>query len=145
VIGFRVTGLEGVEQALRELKKSTAKNVVRRVLTRALEPVAAEARRLAPYKRGRLRISIVTGTRLTGRARRARRPETRTGTTVYVGSASRNAVPREFGTWRTPAQPFLRPAWESQKGRVLNYILDNLKAEIDLAIRRAASRSGSRR
>jgi HK97 gp10 family phage protein len=44
----RVEGLAALDRALAELKASTAKAVLRRVGKAALEPVAAEARRLAP-------------------------------------------------------------------------------------------------
>ena len=155
---LRVTGLEGIDAALREIKQSTGKAAVRRVLTRALEPVRDTAKQLVPVHEGRLRDSIVISTRLGKSAARAARKMTATessvaamrgigeasrgSVTVYVGTANRNGVPREFGTVRSVASPFMRPAWDANKHRVLDTIQSELGAEIMKTAERAARRGG---
>jgi HK97 gp10 family phage protein len=142
MIRFRVSGLEGLEAALRELKTATAKRTVRKVLGDALEPVADTARLLAPFDDGDLRESIVVGTKLTGAAREEARWESPSRVSVYVGTANRNAVPLEFGSSRTLAQPFMRPAWDMNRARVLAHILENMRAEVAKAAARALRKSG---
>jgi HK97 gp10 family phage protein len=62
---------------------------------------------------------------------------------VYIGPAGGQgalfyASHVEFGTVLTPAQPYLRPAWESTKGEVLRLVTEGLKVEVDKASARAA-------
>lgn len=141
---FTVTGFEGVDKALTELKKSTAKNVARRVLTNALKPVEEMAKRLAPVDEGDLRDSITTGTKLAGAAKKeARRTRAADGVTVYTGTSNRNGVAREFGSIRSAPQPFMRPAWEANKLRVLNDIQQNMGGEIMKAAQRAGRKNRS--
>jgi HK97 gp10 family phage protein len=45
----------------------------------------------------------------------------------------------EFGTEKTPARPFMRPALESNIGAATNEIVDQLEKAIDRAIKRGAS------
>ncbi len=138
---LKVEGLEGVNAALAELKKGSRKAAIRRVLKAALEPVAATASELAPVDEGTLRASITVGTRLSRRARGGAPKDSPTQTSVFCGTANRNAVPREFGTSRSAAQPFLRPAWDRHKGEVLNHITENMAAEIERTAERAARRA----
>ena len=145
---FKISGFEGVEAALRELKKPTAKAVVRRVLKAALEPVAVAARTLAPVAEGELRDSIVVSSTLNRSARRkepkASAGEKATRVTMYAGTADRQGVPREFGTDRSPAHPFLRPAWDGGRDGALRSIEENMGAEPRRAIDRAAKKAGKK-
>ncbi|MEA1015590.1 HK97-gp10 family putative phage morphogenesis protein [Sphingosinicella sp. LY1275] len=133
-----VTGLRELDAALGELGKSLGKGVLRRVGMKALEPVKERAQMLVPVDEGRLRDSIVIGTSLNKSARRSERGEARSSVTVYCGTSNRNGVPREYGTWRTAAQPFMRPAWESENGNVLDSVGDQLGPEIEKTAARAA-------
>lgn len=145
---FKISGFEGVDRALRELKKPTAKAVVRRVLKGALEPIAEMARALAPVDEGDLRDSIgVSSTLIKGARRnepRSSAEEKATRVTVYAGTADRNGVPREFGSSRSEAHPFLRPAWEGGKERALAAVQERMGAELRKAIDRAAKKAGSK-
>lgn len=147
MVRFHVRGLRELDRALRQLKPATAKNVLKRAGKAALEPVADRAQALAPVAEGNLRDSIVVGTQLAASARRKerRRRETRTGVTIYAGTANRNAVPREFGTSRSAASPFLRPAWDALNGAVLDDVVRRLGIEIERAAARAARGSGRSR
>lgn len=84
--------------ALDRLLDSAAGPVARDLARRAVR-VDAAAKRLCPVDTGRLRSSI--GWRLTVDAR---------GLAALIGTNVSYAPPVEFGTYRTRAQPFLRPA-----------------------------------
>lgn len=66
---------------------------------------------------------------------------------VYLGptvSGKRNsikAIVQEFGSVKQPAQPYMRPAFDSQARNVLNRISGELKTEVDKSVARAARRA----
>lgn len=68
-------------------------------LQRRANSVERRAKRLCPVDTGRLRASITN----------ALEKDTE-GLSAVIGTNVDYAVPVEFGTSRTPAQPFLRPA-----------------------------------
>lgn len=160
-----VTGMAELEQALANLPKATARNVLKRTLNKAAEPIADEARRLAPAKTGNLRNSIAVSSRIknkTGNAeysaamraglgkaaaasalRQARREAKGTGSfaEVYVGPARGKGVIGyahivEFGSNDTAPQPYMRPAWDSKQREALSIIRGELASQIMLAARR---------
>lgn len=137
----RLEGARQLHDALGELKKPTERALLRRVAVKALEPVVERAKQLVPVDEGRLRDSIVIGTNLTSRAKRADKAQPKNGIRVFAGSASRNAVPREFGSVRSRPQPYMRPAWESEKERVLGEVENGLRDEIEKAAARAARKA----
>lgn len=154
------SGFKELDKALGELPKATAKNVLRRTLVKAGEPIAEEARRLVPVDQGTLRDSIKVSARLknkvgsaefaaamrAGLGKDAARSALRTArrnagggsfAEMYVGPAS---VPQahmtEFGTVRTQAQPYMRPAWDGQKMEALDIIKAELGNQIIMAAKR---------
>ncbi|WP_375290410.1 HK97-gp10 family putative phage morphogenesis protein [Qipengyuania sp.] len=135
---FEITGFKELDKALADLPKATERAVLRRVAKKALEPMLDRAKQLVPVDEGDLQRSLVIGSSLSKRARRADRKEPRQGLRLFMGTNSRNGVPREFGTVRTVAQPYMRPAWDSFKQRSLNIILSDLSIEVDKAAERAA-------
>lgn len=136
--------LEGLDQTvanLEELSKATRRNTLRRVLLPAGEPVANDAAQMAPHRSGRLAFSISVSTQLTRRQKQERPKENEAE--IYIGPAGGNgalnyASFEEFGTIDTPANPFMRPAWESNRGIVLGLIHSGLTREVDRAAERAA-------
>lgn len=143
---IRLEGFAELDKALAEIgKKSTERALLRRVAKKALRPVLEQAKANAPVDEGRLRDSIVMGSRLTSSAKKIDRRSPRQGLRLFVGTAIRNAVPREFGTWRTRATPFMRPAWEKLKGRVLQIVISEMGPEIERTAERAAKRATKKR
>ncbi len=136
----KLTGAKELHDALGEFTKATERNILLRVGKAALQPIADRAKALAPVDEGDLRDSIIVGTKLTKNARRNAKRDPVQGVRVFVGPTNRNGVPREFGTARTVAHPFMRPAWDSGKAGVLADVMDGLKVEIDKAQQRAARR-----
>lgn len=141
-IKVKITGLRQIEQALSNLPKATAKNVVRRVLKARAQPIAEAARRLAPVDRGDLTKSITVGTKLS-KAQRSQHKKRTPGTVEMFIGAGRNpqAVLQEFGTAHHPPQPFMRPAWDSGKEQLLSGLKEDLWAEVQKAVGRQARKA----
>lgn len=141
MITFKLEGLAQTVANLEELSKATRRNVLKRVLLAAGQPVANEAAQLAPYRTGRLAFSLSVSDKLTRRQRQANPKEYEAE--IYIGPAGGNgalnyASFEEFGTIDTPAHPFMRPAWESNRGIVLGLIHSGLQVEVEKAAQRAA-------
>lgn len=166
-VTMRVDGLSALDRALGMLPKATARNVLRRTLDKAAQPIVAEAKRHAPVKTGTLRDSITASTRIKNKtgsaeyrsamkaglgkdaarsallaARRANKGQGSFAET-YVGPARGKGVIRyahivEFGSNDTAPKPFMRPAWDATKDQALSII----KAELGTEIIKAARRVG---
>ncbi len=137
----RVEGLKEVKDALRELPNSTAKNIMRRILLKRAEPIAEAARKFAPVDEGHLRASIGVSTKLTRRQRKKHKKPDKDDVEVYVGPGTDPAAHlQEFGTVDAPAQPFMRPAWDQEKGKLLDNIAADLWVEIKKAVARIAKK-----
>lgn len=162
-----VSGLRELDRALGMLPKSTARNVLKRTLDKAAQPIVAEAKRQVPVKTGTLRDSITASTRIKNKtgsaefasamkaglgkaaarsallaARRANKGQGSFAET-YVGPARGKGVIRyahivEFGSNDTAPHPYMRPAWDSTKDQALSII----KAELGNEIIKAARRVG---
>lgn len=136
IVKTRVEGLKDCERALRDLPKATARNVVRRVLKAAAQPIADMGRSLAPTDEGHLKASYGVGTKLTRRQRRAHRKQS--PIEVFVGpGGDPAAIATEFGNEHQAAQPHLRPAWDANKAGALKSITADLVHEIGKATARA--------
>lgn len=139
---FKIDGLSELQTALRELPDATAKNVIRRVLKKAGQPIADRARELAPVDEGDLRDSIKVGTRLSGNQRRKHRKAQKDDVEMFVGAGPHpQAHLQEFGTSKFPPQPFMRPAWDQHKRAALNGIKEDLWTEIRKAAARLARKA----
>lgn len=139
---IRIDGLSETLEALRELPKATARNVVVRVLKKRGQPIADKARRLAPVESGKLRSSVGVSTKLT---RRQRSLHTKAGpqdVEVFVGAGPQpQAHMQEFGTFKDRPQPFMRPAWDDNKGELIDGIAKDLWDEIAKAAARLARKA----
>lgn len=162
-----LSGFRELDRALGELPKATARNVLKRTLIKAGEPIAENARNLAPVDSGNLRESIAVSARLKNKVgnaefsaamraglgkdsavkamRDARRAARGQGSfaEAYVGPATGKGVIgyahlMEFGTSTLSAQPYMRPAWDSEQRKAL----DIIKAELGNEIIKAARRIG---
>jgi len=137
---FKVEGLRELLDGLSELKKPTQTNVLKRALMKAGEPVERDAVARAPHLKGQLKRSFGAGTKLTRRQKRLHPKESKVE--VYIGTGN---IPhghlQEFGSSRHAAQPFLRPAWDGNKMRVLESLKNDLAMEIEKARQRAARKA----
>lgn len=137
---MKVEGLRDLDAALGELPKSTAKNVLRRVGRKALEPFDESWRSKAPHLTGALEESGGVGSKLTRSQRKA--TERENFVEVFAGpGAHPQATLQEFGTAQHPPQPFARPAWDESKGDALEIVKTELGTEISKAAKRLARKA----
>lgn len=150
---FKLAGVEDLAALFDQLPRAVGKQVLTRALAKAGLPVAIAARAMAARSSGpgpHLADGIAIGTQLTRTQRRQAPPAG--GVTVFVGARTPNAHLVEFGTGprftrsgryagRMPAKPFLRPAWDTNKGRVLEILKAELWAELLKAARRLRKRA----
>lgn len=148
----KVEGLKELDEALGELSKAAARSVLRRVGLQALEPVAETARQLAPDDPNTsgddLSGSIAVSTKLSARQAKLNRSAIRRGTSdknfveVYAGAGPLpQAHNQEFGNVNHGPQPFMRPAWDQNKDKVLDIVKTELGGEIEKAAQRAARKA----
>lgn len=140
-----VDGLSDLVEGFRELPKRTSKSVLRRVLTKRLEPAAEAMRRLAPDNpatgEGDLRSSIGVSTKLSKRQRQLHEKQHKDDVEVFVGAGPvPQAHLQEFGTVNHPPQSFARAGWDETKNGVLDGIADDLRDEIEKSAKRIAAR-----
>lgn len=115
--------LRGVDEALANLKKVTAPVNNERLgdnAMAALEPVAEDARRLAPVDEGELRDSIIVSDRVFGVNGNANR-----NGAVYIGpfgAPVEHAWFVEVGTVKMRAQPYLTPAIHENRELVFDIL-----------------------
>jgi HK97 gp10 family phage protein len=133
-IGGQVFGGKELEAALKQLPKATGKNVLRRALRNAAKPTAAAAEAMAPLgPTGNLRASMTIGPKKSRRGIKS----PKTGVEIYIGPSypkGFHAHLVEFGTIKTGARPFMRPAWDSTKQEVL----ESISAELWAALAKSA-------
>ena len=148
---FRIEGLKELDKALGQLPRATGKNVLRRVARRALEPIIADAKTKAPVdpdSGGKLRDSLAVSPKLS-RSQKAIHTDMftiqRASIEMFAGAGAHLFVPQgvmqEFGTVHHDPQPFLRPAWDGGKMRMLNNIKKDFWAEIKRAADRVARKN----
>jgi HK97 gp10 family phage protein len=142
---MRTEGFAEIERELDKLSKVAGKGVLRRSLQKAGEPLAENMRSLAPRNDDELVQSIAVSTKLSKRQRSQHRKmfkDDRAAVEVFVGAgALPQAHLQEFGTIFHAAQPFARPAWDSDKVPLLGRLTTITREELDKALARAMRRA----
>lgn len=155
-IRFELEGLKELVGALDQFTTTVARNITSRSLKEAAEPMARAARAAAPKDTGVLRESISASTRADIRGR-LRNKNLRF---AFVGPSyskfddyyAPHAHLIEYGTaarfhkngkavGQTPAQPFMRPAFQQYRQEVVVRFRDILAVEVDRAAARAARKA----
>jgi HK97 gp10 family phage protein len=140
-VTVKLEGFKDLDRALGQLPKATAKNVLRRTLKKAADPIDQAASDAAPFLTGVLQRSVITGTQLTRSQRRGSFLRTSNYyAEIHVGTSLGRGMFQEFGTFKDPAQPWFRPAWEANKDQALNIIKVTLGGEIEKAAKRYAKK-----
>lgn len=147
----KIEGLAGLDHALGELPKATARAALVRAGKKALEPFLADVKAMAPVdadpastpKRapGTLRDSYVIGTRLNKSQAKSVRREGKNFAEVYAGTNDPAGVQTEFGNEHQAAQPHGRPAWDGVKQQTLDAVGALIWDEIYKATKRLAARA----
>lgn len=148
-VNIILEGVGDVRRAFEELadeigdKKATSKILVPAV-REAMKPVLAQARLNAPEDTGGLKRSLQVEARRPTRKDKGSKYISSTDTVISLvttapgkklakmGIASdARAIAQEFGSARNPAQPYLRPALESQSQKVIDDLAQILARRID--------------
>lgn len=142
-VTVKTTGFKELEAALaNDLPRATAKNTTRRAMINVMRSrIEARARELAPKERGQLADGIATKPAKAARASRTRYESSST-ISVATGPTGRpeggNAAWQEEGTVNMPANPYMRPAVDSEGEAVIADLRDELAAQIEKAKGRIA-------
>lgn len=141
-IRFKLEGLSECHAALRALPDATAKNVLRRIGRQRLEPMAERARALAPVEDGTLKESVMVSTQLTRRQRSQHQKLGPDDVEIFMGAgALPQAHMMEFGTVDVAPRPFMRPAWDGGREKLLEGLKEDLWREIEKAANRLARKA----
>jgi len=144
----KLEGFRELEEALSRLPKATGRGVLRRIAKGALKPIADQASSGAPRRSGKLAVGIAVSEKRTRRAsKQVPKMKASEGVQMFMGPTSGSlayAAFTEFGTVDTPAQPFMRPAWDGGATGALDYVKENLKAEIDKATAKVAAKAAKK-
>jgi HK97 gp10 family phage protein len=137
---FKIEGLAELDEALKELPKATARNVLLRTLKEHGTPIRDAGERLAPRLKGGLQQSYTVGTKLSRRQKGLHRKESMVE--VFIGPTPHaKSVQTEFGNAHQAAQPHLRPAFDGNVQKVLNGIKESLAEQIEKARARLAKKA----
>lgn len=132
----KLTGMRELEQTLSALPKEVNRRPIGfKALRAGGEPLARVARQLAPVDDGHLRESIDAKATL-ARSQRGDKGAV-APIELHVGPGQHpQAITQEFGTYFHPPQPFMRPAWDIMRMRVLDLIGAVLGNEVEKAARK---------
>lgn len=149
---FRLVGLEALDKALAELPKAVAKQTLDRILRKGARPVVKQAKaNLSGSGDGKLAKSIRAGTSLSRYQRRRRRKAG--DVELFIGPTLPHGHLKEWGTGpryhkksgkyvgSMPAEPYMRPAWDATKHKVLAIISEEAWNEIAKAAKKLAERA----
>jgi HK97 gp10 family phage protein len=145
-----LSGFKELEDVLvNEFPKATSKNVLKRTGMVAMKPLEARIKELAPERKGVLASSVKTQSVKAKRIKGSSRFETQKGVTIVTGpssakgadSAGGNAAWQEFGTVNMPANPYVRPAADSELPVVLGIVRTELALQIEKVRVRAAKKA----
>jgi HK97 gp10 family phage protein len=138
----KMEGFRELERALAELPKATARNVLRRTLKKAAQPIEDDMEANAPVDTGWASKSIASSFTLNPAQKREAKKETKSFAEIHIGTRRGSAaLLQEFGTFKQPARPFMRPAWEANQQISVKIIFDELGGEIDKAAARLARKA----
>jgi HK97 gp10 family phage protein len=139
-VNFTAAGADGLMRNLNALPAAVNRRVQVAALRKGAEPIRSMAESLAPrsdtapHLADHIIVQVPSGAK-------AETEGLFDTVAVFIGPAIRffYGYFLEFGTAFHPAQPFMRPAFDSQSGRSLNII----RAELWAAIRKRMALGGS--
>ena len=158
----KIEGLAGLDHALGELPKATARNSLIRAGKKALVPFLEDVKAMAPVDDaastperpvGAYRDSWVIGTRLNKTQAKTVRRAGKNFAEIYAGTGDPLGVLLEFGTGERTrkksgasagsmrAQPHGRPAWDGVKAQTLKTVGDLIWDEIYKSAKRLAAKA----
>lgn len=137
---FKIEGLAELDEALSELPKATARNVLLRTLKEQGKPIRDDGERNAPRLTGGLKESYAVATKLSRRQKSQNKKESMVEVYIGPGPAAKS-IQTEFGNAHQAAHPHLRPAFDTNVQRVLTGIRGELADQIEKARARMARKA----
>jgi HK97 gp10 family phage protein len=137
---FHIEGLAELDDALKDVSKATARNILLRTLKIRGEPIRSDGERNAPKDKGGLKQSYTVSTKLSRRQKSQNKKESQVE--VYIGPGPHaKGVQTEFGNAHQAAHPHLRPAFDANVKPTLDNIAADLADQIEKARQRAARKA----
>lgn len=134
---LKVTGMRALMNGLEDLQRVFTKDVQRKILRKHAEPIASRARELVPHDTGELRDSITVSDRLSKRQYGLHRKAHPDDVEMFAGAgALPQAHLQEFGTYRVPAQPYMRPSWDAVRDAMPDGIAKDLWAYVAASVKK---------
>ena len=128
------------------LKDAAKRRVLRKGVAEGTKLPTKRAKQLAPKETGLLRKSIGRKTKVyrnSGVAvgiigvRKGFRTEVEVNGRTEIRNPTNYLHLVEFGTASTPAQPFLRPAWDQTKGEARKAAIEKISTELEKEAKKA--------
>lgn len=132
-VDFQASGVDGLERRLNQLPSAVSRRVQIKALKSGAEPIRGMAASLAPRDEEASAPHLADHIIVAELSAKQRDAESLfDSAAVEVGPAAPffYGFFQEVGTAFHPAKPFLRPAFDSMKGRSLNIVRSALWAEI---------------
>lgn len=137
-----VEGLSDLNDALAELPKAVARDVLVAVLTEQGQAIRDAGAALAPVLSGLLRDSYTISTKLSRRQSSLNHKESEVE--VYIGPGPEvESIQTEFGNAHQAPEPHLRPAFDANVMKVLDGIKTALAAKIEQSRARLVRKQNS--
>jgi hypothetical protein len=141
---FEIKGFAELYRAIDHLPEVVKKAELEPLLIKALTPMMVTAIRLAPDDPltgppWNLPSSINVGTRQRSGPAKNDRALGRFDARAYMGPTKEGypqAIMQEFGTIHHVAQPYMRPAWDTEKQTVADIIRDGLGDRLRMIVRK---------
>ncbi len=150
LLTVKVSGLRELEKALNAIDLDLRENTLKAAGKQAMEPVAARARQNVTRDTGGLRetIKVQATTNVKRLAKMSNKKGTAMIASVYAGRtrvkagvSGHQALQVEYGTSKSRAQPFLRPAISGKQKVVFMHFRKHLRKGIDATAIKQARRN----
>lgn len=137
-----VAGLKELNRALQQLPGKLQDKAVKNAMAAGAREIRKEAKRLVPVKTGTLQENIVVSRTV---QQRGRRRTIKGGVVVGIKDEARfYAHLIEFGTSRSSAHPFLRPALDNKSRAAINKIGPKIGSEVEKQARKLGEKSNAK-
>lgn len=134
---FNVSGFRELRAMLERLNSVRREDgALKRAMTDALGPTALLVAQMAPVRTGNLKRSIVISDKKKGAVKEEGVTKVYLGASYRKGARGRHAHLLEFGTVKMAPRPFLRPAWDQDSRAMLVRLSDELRRQIEAAVKR---------
>lgn len=134
---FNVTGFRELYAMLERLNSvRREEGALKRAMTDALAPTAMLVAQMAPVRTGNLKRSIIISDKKKGAAKEEGVTKVYLGASYRKGARGRHAHLLEFGTVKMAPRPFLRPAWDQDSRAMLVRLSDEMRRQIEAAVKR---------